>query len=478
VFLSFLFLRISTNLGCSIIESTQHDHVSNHEQQVLLHKLEELVRNLSDIITKLEFKLSDSPQVLAKDEKPTVLRLRGVLPEKGKISYDDNKEEKYVQQEKLIKGKARDEDRARAVSIPKNSLLWSERFQFLSAVMKLHYHPQVLMFYMDVGDEKGRVYLFLRKGDVLSVFYTVCESMITSMVSYLSIYKNESTVVIGHQNGMILVHRVYEKRKCFKNGDDGSPVTILEVHHVGRSRYILSTDLNEKIRVFRENGTVYGSAMPKRSLAFLKQRLLLLTEGAYSLDLRSMKIRESECEGLNHSLIAIGREKLVVLGLEGGYVGMYRSSLPVLKGDSNTMLWTTPVLFFIIVLFVSWQFFSKKKEALTSWGPIDNFNSTSTSLGAPLGYRSGDGSFADSSLRGADIMDLRGGGLRGPSIEYSSPSRYSGGATSSFRPSSIDPISRPTSIDPNYRATSKLKFRALSPTLELQVFLKEREFIH
>ncbi|GAV70281.1 hypothetical protein CFOL_v3_13779 [Cephalotus follicularis] len=412
----------------------------------------------------------------------------------------------------------------------------------------------------------------------------------------------------GHQNGMILAHRVYDgsngeewgspvmenvvKFDDVENGDNGSPVTILEVHHVGRSRYILSTDLNGKIRVFRENGTVYGSAMPKRRpLAFLKQRLLFLTEsGAGSLDLRSMKIRESECEGLNHSLarnyvfdaterskaygftsegdlihvlllgdimnfkcrvrskkrsdmnepiafqaikgylmivdedkvfvynvssqhyirsggprqlfsasldgiissilnyqvmdvdgerrkviplLASDREKLVVLGLGGGYVGMYRSNLPVLKGDSNSMLWTSPVLFFIIVLFVSWQFFAKKKEALTSWGPDDNFNSTSASPGAPLGSRSGEGSFADSSLRGADIMDLRGGGLRGPSIKYASPARYSGGATNSFRPGSVDPNSRPTSVDPTYRATSELKFRA--SMLEPPGFPKRRE---
>ncbi|KAK9287617.1 hypothetical protein L1049_016053 [Liquidambar formosana] len=86
--------------------------------------------------------------------------------------------------------------------------------------------------------------------------------------------------------------------------DGGSEITILEVHHVGRMRYILSSDVSGKVRVFRENGTVYGSVVPtSRPLAFLKQRLLFLTEsGAGSLDLRNMRVRESECEGLNHSL--------------------------------------------------------------------------------------------------------------------------------------------------------------------------------
>ncbi|KAH0919277.1 hypothetical protein HID58_026937, partial [Brassica napus] len=81
-------------------------------------------------------------------------------------------------------------------------------------------------------------------------------------------------------------------------------VTLLEVHHVGRVRYILATDLTGKLTVFTENRTVHGSVTPtSRPLVFLKQRLLFLTEtGAGSLDLRSMKIRESDCEGLNSSL--------------------------------------------------------------------------------------------------------------------------------------------------------------------------------
>ncbi|XWS14596.1 hypothetical protein CRYUN_Cryun35bG0023300 [Craigia yunnanensis] len=341
-------------------------------------------------------------------------------------------------------------------------------------------------------------------------------------------------------------------------------------------RYILSTDLSGKIRVFRENGTLYGSAMPtSRPLVFLKQRLLFLTEtGAGLLDLRSMKIKESECEGLNHSLaqtyvfdaterskaygftsdgdlihvlllgdimnckcrvgfkkklemqeplafqaikgyllivdpekvfvynvsilhyvracaprllfsasldeirssfltyqvmdtnkerrqvmplIASDREKLVVLGLGGEYVGMYRSNLPVLKGESNTMLWTSPVLFFILFLFGAWQFFANKKEALTSWGPDDPFSSTATSNGDPIGSSTRGRSFIDSSSRGTDIVDLRSSCLRGR--RYGSPSQYPGGATGSFMPKSADPSSRPASVDPNYKAASELKFR-------------------
>ncbi|KAL4283615.1 hypothetical protein GQ457_16G013840 [Hibiscus cannabinus] len=569
---------------------------SNDPQQVLLLKLEELVRNLSEVVSRLETKLSEPSEVdggLSVDSSGSGFRKKD---EVGLRKYDGRMKNQDIE--------AKDGEIGKGLSVTKYSPFWSERFQFMSAVKLgsaatcINILPfrdyEGLSKYVAVGDDRGRVYVFLRNGDVVVEFYTGQESPIMAMVSYMSVYKNESFVVTGHQNGVILMQRVFErlngeelgslvmetvgKFAAAESGEDGLPITTLEVHHVGRMRYILSTDLSGKIQVFRENGILYGSAMPRsRPLVFLKQRLLFLTEtGAGSLDLRSMKIKESECEGLNHSLartyvfdatdrskaygftsdgdlihvlllgditnfkcrvrskkklemheplafqaikgyliivdpekvsvfnistphyvragvarhlfsasldeikssfltyqvmdtnqetgqvmpvIASDREKLVVLGLGGEYVGMYRSKLPVLKVESNTMLWTSPVLFFILFLFAAWQFFAKKKEALTLWGPDDPFNSTSTSAtnGAPLGSNTGDRPFIDSSSRSSDMADLRSTGLRGR--RYASPSQYPAGATTSFRPNSADPISRPSSVDPNYRAAPELNYR-------------------
>ncbi|CAK7349277.1 unnamed protein product [Dovyalis caffra] len=584
-----------------------------NQHEVLLHKLEQLVRNLSEIVARLEPKLSELPKVTSIDREQN--------QEPERINQGNFEGKMLVQkvEEEGFEANTRGGERVRAVSVTKYSPFWSERFQFVSAV-KLDSDAtciNVLPFrdyeglskYVAVGDDRGRVYVFLRNGDVVVELYTMSSSPITAMVSYLSAYKNESTVVTGHQSGAILVHKLYDvsngeewstlsmesvgKFAFLENGEEGSPISILEVHHVGRSRYILSSDVSGMIRVFRENGTLHGSAMPtSRPLAFLKQRLLFLTEsGAGSLDLRSMKVRESECEGLNHSLarnyvfdaterskaygftsegelihvlllgdimnfkcrvrskrkfdmdeplalqsikgylfvvneekvfvynvssqhyvrvggprllfsagldeikssflnyqltdahiesrrviplIASDREKLLILGLGSGYVGMYRSNLPIFKGEFNTMLWTSPVLFFILFLFGAWQFFAKKKESLTLWGSDDPFSSTSATTGAPLGSSaSADRSFVDSSSRSTDMMEIRAGGLRGPSRRYPSPLRFPGGATSSFRPSSTDANTRPTSVDPNYRASSELKFRG--PALESTGFAKRRE---
>ncbi|PON40470.1 Guanine nucleotide-binding protein, beta subunit [Parasponia andersonii] len=594
-------------------------------QQVLLQRLDEIVKNLSEIVTRLESKLSDSPQRERSDEDNRAIEaLKWDLLEKEKIDQRKRKyESKGSIKEVDEEGQIRDGEKSRAVSVTKYSPFWSERFQFVSAV-KLDSQAtciSVLPFrdyeglskYVAVGDERGTVYVFLRNGDVVVQHHTLSDSPITAMVSYMSFYKNESFVVTGHKNGAILIHRIWEGSSgedwsllymentgrfvSSNNGGDGLSITILEVHHAGRMKYILATDVSGKIWVFKENGTFHGSAKPNsRPLVFLKQRLLFLTEsGAGSLDLRSMKIRESECEGLNHSLarnyvfdtmerskaygftsdgdlihvlldimnfkcrvrskrkfdmdeplafqaikgyllivseekifvynvssqhyvrvgaprilfsagldeirssflnyqtvdsyaerkaviplIASDREKFVVIGLGAGYVGMYRSNLPVYKGEFNTIFWTSPVLFFILFLFGAWQFFAKKKEALTSWGPDDPFSSTSTAAGAttgaPLGATSsgdrGDRSFIDSSSRNPDMMDLRGSGLRGPARRYVSPPRYSGGATTSFRPASVDHNSRAASVDPNFR-TSELKYRGSG--LESSGFPKRRE---
>ena len=620
--LFFSYLHVSSTPlepeSCSIQSKLDHDSCpeavsqqpqkTNHvNQEVLLSKLEELVRNLSDIVARLESKLPEGG--------------RSLIREKGRLSHRDSddvdrRSSKGVEGDEF-EGKIRDGERARGMSVTKYTPFWSERFQFASAV-KLDSDAtciNVLPFrdheglskYVAVGDNWGKVYVFLRNGDVLVEFDTSLESTVTGMISYTSTYKNESFLVTGHGNGEILIHRVWEGLggedwsslymenvgKFVSPGsvEDGLPVTVLEIHYVGRMKYILSADASGKIMVFKEDGTFYGSAKPSsRPLVFLKQRLMFLTEtGAGSLDLRGMKIKESECEGLNRSvaqsyvfdaterskaygftsdgdliyvlllgdvmnfkcrvrykkkfdmnepvalqaikgyllivnpekvfvynvssphyvrvgvprlvfsssldelrssflnypstsldsemrvipLIASDREKLVIVGLGGGYVGMYHSNLPIFKGEFNTMLWTSPVFFFILFLFGAWHFFAKKKEALTSWGPDDPFTSTSATTGAPLASGSGDRSFVDSSSRNAEVMDIRGGALRAPTRRYGSPPRYPGGAASSYRLGSADHNSRPASVDPDFRAASELKYRA--STMEPPGFSKRRD---
>ena len=207
--------------------------VSESDRQgVALHRLEELVRNLTEVVARLDAKLSETSS-----------------KEENEMSSNG------------VKEKAK-----KAFSVTKYSPFWSERFEFTSAV-KLNSEAtciNVLPFkdheglskYFAVGDSSGNLYVFLRNGDVLVEFFSNCDSPITAMVSYLSVYKNESFVVTGHQSGAVLLHRlregsmgddlssaVMESVGKFDVTEDGLEVTLLEVHHVGRVRYILATDL-------------------------------------------------------------------------------------------------------------------------------------------------------------------------------------------------------------------------------------------
>ncbi|XP_058725277.1 uncharacterized membrane protein At1g75140 [Vicia villosa] len=626
LFIFFSSVHVSSNPNnspesCSIQSPSNDDEsVSEYKttndqlnQQVLLNKLEELVRNLSDIVARLESKQLQHELPKVAQEKSRFTQVKGGGEDgrssNGKVVVEDGGE---------FEGKTQNGERGKGMSVTKYTPFWSERFQFASAV-KLDSDAtciNVLPFkdheglskYVAVSDEKGRVYVFLRNGDVLVEFDTLLDSPITAMVSYTSAFKNESFVVTGHENGGMLIHRVWEGSsgedwsslfmenvgKCVspENHENGLAITLLEVHFVRRMKYILSADTSGKIKVFKESGLFYGSVTPSsKPLVFLKQRLMFLTEtGAGSIDLRGMKIRESECEGLNHSLargyvfdaterskaygftsdgdliyilllgdvmnfkcrvrykkkfemeeplamqvikgyllivnpkkvfvfnvssphyvrvgvprpifsssidelrssflnnpspslddetkvmiplIASDREKLVIVGLGGGYVGMYHSNLPIFKGEFNTMLWTSPVLFFVLFLFGAWHFFSKKKEALTSWGPDDPLAAAS---GAPLASSSTERSFVDSSSRtSADVMDLRSGALRGPPAprRYGSPTRFPGGAASNYRLGTADHNPRPASVDPDFRAASELKYRA--STMDPPGFPKRRD---
>lgn len=564
-------------------------------QEIQLKKLEILIENLTETVSRLESSLSNLgsfasvEKELGKAEKP--------------VPLDYSERDKYNMKLTNFEtsGKPIESGREGGITVTKYKPSWSERFQFLSAVRLeseatcinvLPYEDyEGFSKYVAVGDERGRVFIFLSNGDVLVEFKTLSDSPITSMLSYMSVWKNESFLVTGHRDGAILVHRVWEaangedwhsllmgKLREFvlpEKSEEDLSVMNLEVHNVGRIRYILCSDVSGRIKVFRENGTLYGTATSlNRPLVFLKQRLLFLTDnGVGSLDLRSMTVRESECEGLNGSLvkkyvfdaserskaygftsegdlihvvllgdmtnfkcmvrakrksemdgplavqtvkgyllvishekvfvynisspsynirlggprplfyatldeikalflnspemlessgsrkplISTDREKLVVLGLGNGYVGIYRSNLPVFKAEFSTVLWSSPVVLCVLFLIGAWQFLGKKRE-FVAWNPDDPLIASSMTTGGSLGSGSGERTYPDSS------RDMRGGALMGPPRRYASPTRYPAGTNASFRPSSSDT---------SFRAASELKYRGQN--LDITGFPKRRD---
>ncbi|KAH7433880.1 hypothetical protein KP509_07G090900 [Ceratopteris richardii] len=427
-----------------------------------------------------------------------------------------------------VPGKRLEHVYAGGVTIARYKPAWSQHFQFLSAIKVdgevtcLHVLPhegeEGLNKYVAIGSNNGRVYIFLAHGDLLIDFQTASHLPITAMLSF-PLRRNETTFVTGHSDGTVLVHRLWEmKHSSTSHGDDWhtlymehvkalvSPrshviiadqepaeqttrenaISILEVYRIGRFRYILVSDSEGNIEVFRDNGTFYGASKAlSQPLAFLRssnsQRLLFLTqEGAATLDLRSLVVQSAPCEGLDgakvlayafdatgrskaygfteegqmiyvvlsgdsihfechvrskrklevghnlvaqsikgyllvvtstqvllyntslqsdhgHSRVSIGgprllfassideislsfssrpiqsnvnpviacnRERLIVLGFRDGYVGIYKSNLPVRRpGRFNSGSWSNPLIIIILMLVGGWHFFGKRREA-------------------------------------------------------------------------------------------------------------------
>lgn len=584
-------------------------------QEIHLQKLEDLVKILHQTVEKLQ--AGRDRQLPSPDQ-------RTVEPD----NYPDAEEEKAAEASegerlKAGRGSSRASGNGKGVTVAKFRPAWSERFQFLSAV-KMESDVTCLNVlpyegddgvgkYVAVGDAQGRVYILLSHGDVLLDFLTLSTAPVTAMLSYLNFEKNETVLVTGHADGTVLLHRVWEKTQTAQHataagddwhalgmehmrvlsksppGDDPPAAVVgLEVHQIGKMRYVLGIGSRGKIHVFRESGTLYGVAETSsnsRPLAFLRQRLLFLTEtGAGSLDLRSMTVRTGQCEGLSGAravayafdaaerskgygftsegdlihvtlmgdvlnfecrvkdtrmseikgggsvvvraikgyllvstpekvfvfntstqqyvrvssprrlfcatldhiasafapgsknpgdapaLIACNRDRLVVIGLGNGYVGVYKSKLPVHKAEFNTMLWSSPVLVFILFLIGAWHFFGKKREAFAIWGSDDIFSVT-PAVGNSLSGASGERSNEDTSTRPEGLRDLREG-LRGPTRRYVSPSGYP--ARQSGYGGGTGAISyRGSTVDPNYRATTETNFRGQA--VETSSYAKRRE---
>ncbi|MQL75690.1 hypothetical protein Taro_008057 [Colocasia esculenta] len=605
--------------GAFLAAGNSHDAILARREAQLL-RLESLVDSLSSAVTRLESALSmwPAPPASGADSAlyapPAVATAENSGAEAASLAA--------VQQSPVI--------------LTKFKLPWSDRFQFVAAA-RLESDPTCaaalpyadhdgLTKYFAVGDARGAALIFSSGGDVLvEIPAPPSGAPVTAMVAYVSIRRNESLLLTGHGDGSVVAHRLWESaatnddwptlvlggsRPFLQEGDQAAPAIIgLEAHQIGRFKYVIASDGGGRIRVFRENGTLYGTAVASgRPLAFSKQRLLFLTEtGAGSLDLHAMAVRETPCEGLDgdqaesyafdvserskaygftagghlvhlqllgdavnlkcriramrqteiegpvavHAfkgyllavnrekvfvynvssqyygrvgpprplfsatleeirslfssngngngvvkdgivppgkpLIAGDREKLLILGIGGRHIGIYRSNFPVYRAASSTVLWSSPALLFLLFLILVWYFYVKKKDVLgwTSYEAFDaSADSSASMLAAPGGDR--DRAFADGS-RAGDHRDIRGGALRGPPRRYISPPRYAGGAAAAFRPVTSDSsfmgtgaggaaaAFRPGTSDSSFMGTGDLKYRGQG--MEPPGFPKRREAI-
>jgi hypothetical protein len=107
---------------------------------------------------------------------------------------------------------------------------------------------------------------------------------------------------------------------------------------------------------------------------------LLFTSSTSDIALAFVKTPLPRSQG--RPIMACNRDKLVVLAFGGGYVGMYRSNLPVHKlSDFNAKLWSSPVFLCLFLLFGAWQFLGKKRDPLAIENPVVQIGPSSMGIG-------------------------------------------------------------------------------------------------
>jgi hypothetical protein len=131
-------------------------------------------------------------------------------------------------------------------------------------------------------------------------------------------------------------------------------------------------------------------------------------------------------------MMACNRDKLIVVGFGGGYVGIYRSTLPVHKlPDFNAKLWSSPIFISVILLLVAWQLLSRKRDP----APTDTGNPVMQLAPNPV-------------ASGFGYRETREGGLGKARSRYESPSRGYSSKPVAYGQSAMN--YRASSSDPNY----------------------------
>ncbi|XP_078438273.1 putative membrane protein At1g75140 [Wolffia australiana] len=386
-----------------------------------------------------------------------------------------------------------------AVPVTKFKPSWPEKFQIAAAAQLGSAVTAATALPRDDDDAHGKffavaagagaVFVFSAAGDLLAEIPPPSPPAdVTAMLASASPLRNETLLFTGHGDGSVFAHSigaavavVAGSRAVFV-GDGSDPILSLGIFAMGRARFVAAADGGGKVRIFSDSGALRGiAAVAGRPLAFSRHRPLFLTEtGAGSLDLRSMTVKETVCEGLNATraiayafdvterskaygitaagdlvqvsllgdaasikcrvraarkieisgyaatletirgyliaadaekifvynvssghygraapprllfsssfeeigagkavgrpVIAGDREKALLLGSGNGFVGIYRSSLPVYKAESGSVLWSSPVLVFLVFLVGIWHFYAKKKDVL-GWTPEEEMES-------------------------------------------------------------------------------------------------------
>lgn len=329
------------------------------------------------------------------------------------------------------------------------------------------------MRYVLAADTSGKMQVFRENGTIFGV-----ADSLSRPLAFLRTPNTQRLLFLTRTGGGSLDLRTMTVRSCPCDGLNGSTVVAYAFDAAGRSRAYGFTDDGDLVYVILSGDTLHfecHARTTKRkldvegpvSLHGIKGYLVVATPrnvfvynttlqlgfsyanirgGAgprplfsASLDDISLSFLPTPIVPGKWPMMACNRDKLIVVGFGGGYVGIYRSTLPVHKmPDFNAKLWSSPIFISVILLLVAWQLLSRKRDP----APTDISNPVMqlapNTVASGFGYR-----------------ETREGGLGKPRSRYESPSRsYStkpvayGQSSMNYRASSSDPGNYSTRREP------------------------------
>ncbi|KAJ7551356.1 hypothetical protein O6H91_06G011600 [Diphasiastrum complanatum] len=352
-----------------------------------------------------------------------------------------------------------------------------EELQKTTPITNLEIYRVGRMRYLLVSDKAGRISVFRDNGTL----YGVAESP-SRPLAFLRSMSTQKMLFLTESGAASLDLRTMAVRSSPCSGLDGSTVILYAFDAVVRSKAYGVTAAGELIHVVLSGDTLHFECHtrgPKRKLEIepplalhgFKGYLLAATMheiivcnttmqfgfGPASIRVAAprpifrapvedivtisvnMQISKSE-----FPVLAGDRERLVVLGFGDGYVGIFRSTLPVFKPlDFSAKLWSSPIIISVVVLMGVWFFFGRKRDlGLASFPDAPIYGAIDSSVSGISKYenvRAGYGEIRDR------LEDSR---------EYGSPTRTFTASRSSygtgslnFRASSVEPVPYSTRRD-------------------------------
>ncbi|KAG0597890.1 hypothetical protein M758_12G028300 [Ceratodon purpureus] len=324
------------------------------------------------------------------------------------------------------------------------------------------------MRYVLVADFNGKMQVFRENGTLFGV-----ADSLSRPLAFLRTPNTQRLLFLTRTGGGSLDLRTMTVRSCPCDGLNGSTVVAYAFDAAGRSRAYGFTDEGDLVYVILSGDTLHfecHARTTKRkldvegpvSLHGIKGYLVVASPrnvfvynttlqlgfsyanirgGAgprplfsASLDDISLSFLPTPIAPGKWPMMACNRDKLIVLGFGGGYVGIYRSTLPVHKlPDFNAKLWSSPIFISVILLLVAWQLLSRKRDP----APTDSSNPGVMQL--PPAVPSGFG-----------YRETRDGGLGKSRSRYESPNRSSYNVTKPVAYGQSSMNYRASSSDPNY----------------------------